>query len=70
MTEGQLGSRLELAVVALMLQNASQQVRNCLQHAEEYATHRAKVEPDPNLQRDFLVDGTALVKFGAQLPIL
>ncbi len=37
-----------------MLQNLSEQVRNCLQHAEDCA-HRAKVEPDPNLQRDYLM---------------
>lgn len=37
-----------------MLQNLSPQVRNCLQHAEECA-HRGKVEPDPNLQGDFLM---------------
>jgi hypothetical protein len=36
-----------------MLQNLSQQVRECLQHAEDCA-HRAKVEPDPNLAGDFL----------------
>ena len=36
-----------------MLQNLGQQVRECLQHAEDCA-HRAKVEPDPNLARDFL----------------
>ncbi len=37
-----------------MLQNLSQQVRECLQHAEDCA-HRAKVEPDPNPQRDYLM---------------
>ena len=37
-----------------MLQNLSQQVRDCLQRAEDCA-HRAKIEPDPNLQRDFLM---------------
>ncbi len=37
-----------------MLQNLSEQVRNCLQHAEDCA-HRAKVEPDQNLQRDFVM---------------
>ncbi len=37
-----------------MLQNLSQQIRECLQHAEDCA-HRAKVEPDPNLQRDYLM---------------
>ena len=36
-----------------MLQNLSQQVRDCLQH--EDCAHRAKIEPDPNLQRDFLM---------------
>ena len=36
-----------------MLQNLSQQVRECLQHAEDCA-HRAKIEPDPNLARDFV----------------
>ena len=36
-----------------MLQNLSQQVRECLQHAEDCA-HQAEVEPDPNLARDFL----------------
>ena len=37
-----------------MLQILGRQVRECLQHAEDCA-HRAKVEPDPNLQRDFLM---------------
>jgi hypothetical protein len=37
-----------------MLQNLSEQVRNCLQHAEHCA-HRATAEPDPNLQRDYLM---------------
>jgi hypothetical protein len=37
-----------------MLQNVSKQVRECLQHAEDCA-HLAKVEPDPNLQRDYLM---------------
>ena len=37
-----------------MLQNLSKQVRECLQHAEDCA-HRAKVEPDPNLQRDYIM---------------
>ncbi len=37
-----------------MLQNLSEQVRSCLQHAEDCA-HRAKLEPDPNLQRDYLM---------------
>ena len=36
-----------------MLQNLSQQVRECLQHAEDCA-HRAKIEPHPNLARDFV----------------
>ena len=31
----------------------SNQIRSCLHHAEECA-HRAKIEPDPNLARDFL----------------
>ncbi len=37
-----------------MLQNLSQQVRECLRHAEDCA-HRTKVEPHPNLQRDYLM---------------
>jgi hypothetical protein len=37
-----------------MLQNLSEQVRNCLQHPEDCA-HQAKVQPDPNLQRDYLM---------------
>ena len=37
-----------------MLQIQSEQVRNCLQHAEDCA-HRAKAEPNPNLQRDYLM---------------
>jgi hypothetical protein len=37
-----------------MLQKLSEQVRRCLQHAEDCA-YRAKVEPDPNLQRDYLM---------------
>ena len=37
-----------------MLQNLSQQVRNCLKHAEDYA-HQVKIQPDPNLQRDYLM---------------
>ena len=36
-----------------MLQNLSQPVRNCLQHAEECG-QRAKIERDPALVRDFL----------------
>jgi hypothetical protein len=36
-----------------MLQNLRQQVRECLQHAEDCA-HRAKIEPHPNLARDFV----------------
>jgi hypothetical protein len=37
-----------------MLENLSEQVRNCLRHAEQCG-HRAKIEPDPNLARDYLV---------------
>jgi hypothetical protein len=37
-----------------MLQNLSQQVRDCLKHAEDCAL-QAKVQPDPNLQRDYLM---------------
>jgi len=36
-----------------VLQNLIQQVRECLQHAEDCA-HRAKIEPHPNLARDFV----------------
>jgi hypothetical protein len=36
-----------------LLQNLSQQVRNCLEHAEDCA-HCAKIECDPSLVRDFL----------------
>ena len=32
----------------------SEQVCNCLQHAEDCA-HQAEVQPDPNLQRDYLM---------------
>jgi hypothetical protein len=36
-----------------MLENPSEKVRNCLRHAEQCG-HRAKIEPDPNLARDYL----------------
>ena len=36
-----------------MLENLSEKVRNCLRHAEQCG-HRAKIEPDPNLARDYL----------------
>ena len=36
-----------------MLQNVSEQVRTCLRHAEQCG-YRAKIEPDPNLARDYL----------------
>lgn len=36
-----------------MLQSLSQEIRHCLQHAEDCA-HRAKIEPDPSVARDFL----------------
>jgi hypothetical protein len=36
-----------------MLVHLSAQVRECLEHAEAWA-HRAKVEPDPAVQRDFI----------------
>ena len=37
-----------------MLQNVSKEVREYLQHAEDCA-HRAKIESDPNLRRDYLM---------------
>ena len=36
-----------------MLQNLSSNVRECLQRAKE-CTERAKLEPNPALQRDFI----------------
>jgi hypothetical protein len=36
-----------------MLQNLSPDVRECLARAQEYA-QRAKVEPNPTVQREFL----------------
>jgi hypothetical protein len=36
-----------------MLVHLSAQVSECLEHAEAWA-HRAKVEPDPAVQRDFI----------------
>ena len=36
-----------------MLENLSAEVRACLRHAENCA-ERAKAEPDPALQRDFI----------------
>ena len=36
-----------------MLEYPSEKVRNCLRHAEQCG-HRAKIEPDPNLARDYL----------------
>lgn len=36
-----------------VLQNLSQELRNCFAHAEDCA-QRARNEPDPNLRRDFL----------------
>jgi hypothetical protein len=36
-----------------MFSQTSKEVRECMRHAEECA-HRARVEPDPNLQVDFL----------------
>ena len=35
-----------------MLQTLSPEVRECLRHAEDCA-QRAKIEPDPTVQRDF-----------------
>ena len=62
-----------------MLQNLSQQVRECLQHAEDCA-HRAKIEPDPNLARDFVVldhfsigwptDATATEQFRLRMQLI
>jgi hypothetical protein len=37
----------------IMLEYPSEKVRNCLRHAEQCG-HRAKIEPDPNLARDYL----------------
>jgi hypothetical protein len=36
-----------------MLSNLSEQVRDCLRHAEERA-YRAKIEPDAALTRDYI----------------
>ena len=36
-----------------MLANLSEQIRNCLQHAEDCA-RKAAVQPDPGLRDDFL----------------
>ncbi len=38
---------------AVMLSQLTEEVRECLRHAEECA-HRASIEPDPKLQRDFI----------------
>ena len=35
------------------MQNLSKQVRDCMRHAEQCG-HRARIEPDPKLARDYL----------------
>jgi hypothetical protein len=35
------------------MENLSEKIRNCLRRAEQCG-HRAKIEPDPNIARDYL----------------
>jgi hypothetical protein len=51
-----------------MLQNLSLEVRECMERARECA-ERAKVEPDPLVQRNYLDLELPLGPVGAQLAV-